>query len=91
MTAEPILHITLQNGRRRYRVKTDGTPGPNGRRRQVVATFDGLADARAFLARTRADVTTGAYVPKSEQTFAEYVDSWLRSRRHAVRPKTVEG
>jgi len=43
------------------------------------------------LARTRADVTTGAYVPKSEQTFAEYVDSWLRSRRHAVRPKTVEG
>ncbi len=91
MTAEPILHITLQNGRRRYRVKTDGTPDPSGRRRQVVATFDRLADARAFLAKTRAQVTTGAYVSKSEQTFGEFVDSWLRSRRHAVRPKTVEG
>jgi len=91
MTSEPITTLTLKNGRRRYRVKTDSTPGPNGRRRQVVATFDRLADARAYLARTRSQITTGAYVPKSEQTFADYVETWLRSRRHAVRPKTIEG
>ena len=60
MTSEPITTLTLRNGRRRYRVKTDSTPGPNGRRRQVVATFDRLADARAYLARTRSQVTAGA-------------------------------
>jgi len=60
MTSEPITTLTLKNGRRRYRVKTDCTPGPNGRRRQVVATFDRLADARAYLASTRSQVTAGA-------------------------------
>ena len=51
MTSEPISTLTLQKGRRRYRVKTDSTPGPNGRRRQVVATFDRLADAALRLIR----------------------------------------
>lgn len=91
MGTEPITTLTLQDGRRRYRVKTDGTPDSSGRRRQVVATFDRLAEARAYLARTRSQVATGSYVPKSEQTLAEHVETWLRSRRHAVRPKTIEG
>jgi integrase len=91
MSSEPITPVTLKNGRRRYRVKTDGSRGSDGERRQVVATFDRLADARAFLARTRAEVSTGGYVPRSEQTFSDYVEAWLMSRRHAVRPKTVEG
>lgn len=90
MSSEPITPVTLKNGRR-YRVKTDAARGSDGARRQVVATFDRLADARAYLARTRAEVSTGVYVPRSEQTFSDYVESWLSSRRHAVRPKTVEG
>ena len=89
--SEPITPLTLKDGRRRYRVKTDGAPDASGRRRQVVATFDRLTEARGFLARTRAQVANGSYVPKSEQTLADYVESWLRSRRHAVRPKTIEG
>ncbi|MCA0330937.1 MAG: site-specific integrase [Actinobacteria bacterium] len=91
MGSEPITPLTLKDGRRRYRVKTDGVPDASGRRRQVVATFDRLTEARAFLARTRAQMANGSYVPKSEQTLADYVESWLRSRRHAVRPKTIEG
>jgi integrase len=88
---EPIRKIVLSDGSTRWRCVVDAGTARDGRRRQATRTFDTLKEARAFLASTRVAVNSGVYVGHVEITLQEYAQGWLESRRHAVRPKTLEG
>ena len=88
---EPIRKLVYANGTVRWRCVIDAGLDRDGRRRQATKTFDTLKEARAFVASTRVAVNSGTYVGRVEVTLEEYATSWLQSRRHAVRPKTLEG
>jgi len=88
---EPIRKVVLSDGSARWRCGVDAGPARDGRRRQATRTFDTLKEARAFLASTRVAVNSGTYVGQVETTLQDYAKAWLESRRHAVRPKTLEG
>ena len=88
---EPIRKIILTDGTVRWRCVVDAGFTKEGRRRQATRTFSTMKEARSFLASTRVAITTGTYVAPAEVTVANYLDGWLESRRHSIRPKTLEG
>lgn len=63
----------------------------DGHRRQATRTFSTMKEARAFISSTRVAITAGTYVAPAEISVADYLDGWLESRRHSIRPKTLEG
>lgn len=88
---EPIRRVVLNDGSIRWRCVVDAGADRDGRRRQATRTFDTLKEARAFVASTRVALNSGTYVGHVETTLQEYAQAWLEARRHAVRPKTLEG
>lgn len=88
---DPIRKVTLRDGSVRWRCVVDAGVDPDGRRRQLTRTFDTMREARTFVGSSRVAVNSGAYVGRVDTTLAEYAQTWLASRRHAVRPKTLEG
>lgn len=88
---EPIRRVVLSDGSARWRCVVDAGTARDGRRRQATRTFDTLKEARAFIASTRVAVNSGTYVGHVEATLQEYAQVWLESRRHAIRPMTLEG
>jgi len=88
---DPIRKVVRADGVVRWRCVVDSGTDRDGRRRQATRTFDTLKEARAFVASTRVAVNSGTYVGRVEVTLEEYATTWLASRRHSVRPKTLEG
>jgi integrase len=88
---EPIRKIQLADGSVRWRCVVDVGTSKDGRRRQSTRTFSTMKEARAFVSSTRVAITTDTYVAPVETTVAEYLDEWLKSRQHSIRPKTLEG
>jgi len=88
---DPIRKVVRTDGVVRWRCVVDSGTDRDGRRRQATRTFDTLKEARAFVASTRVAVNSGTYVGRVEITLEEYATTWLASRRHSVRPKTLEG
>lgn len=86
-TNEPIKAVSA-GGKTRYRVVVDAGM-VNGRRKQVSGTFDTRRDAKAFLARTRADVEAGRFIGRSKDTLADQVNAWLVAKDGTVRPGTL--
>lgn len=86
---EPIHKEIRSDGSIRYRVVLDAGRDPDtGKRRQRKARFGTYREARAWLAATRTDVSTGAYVPPSKVSVAEHLSSWLAGRTD-IKPATV--
>ncbi|HYN74632.1 MAG TPA: site-specific integrase [Candidatus Limnocylindria bacterium] len=88
---EPIRKILLADGTVRWRCVVDTGATADGHRRQATRTFSTMKEARAFIASTRVATTTGTYVAPVDTTVADYLNAWLESRRHSIRPKTLEG
>ena len=88
---DPIRKVVRADGVVRWRCVVDSGTDRDGRRRQATRTFDTLKEARSFVASTRVAVNSGTYVGRVEVTLEEYATTWLASRRHSVRPKTLEG
>lgn len=86
---EPIRIVLTKTGTPRYRVVIDGEPYPNGKRRQVRATFDSLREARAFVTRHRADRSRGVLVTPDKQPFRTYALAWHAARSRRVREVTA--
>lgn len=87
---EPIREVRGSDGSVRYRVVVDAGHHPDGRRRQVTSTHRTKRDARAWLAKTRADVDRGAFIARDGETLDSLLDRWLTGRRD-VREVTVQG
>jgi len=88
--AEPIREVKAADGTVRWRVVVDAGHHPDGRRRQVTSTHRTKREARAQLAKIRADVARGNYVPRDGETLDALLDRWIAGRRD-VRPVTVQG
>ena len=88
---DPIRKVVRSDGVVRWKCVVDAGHDAEGRRRQIKRTFDSLREARAFVASTRVAVQSGTFVGRVETTLSEYAVVWLASRKHAVRPKTLEG
>ena len=66
--------------------------GPDGAVRKAPVTFDARIDAEAWLARQRAQIIQGTWLPAakklvpicSEVTFGAYAASWLATRQLAT-------
>ena len=58
---EPIRKITRKDGTTAYRVVVNAGKHPDGRRRQITATYDRLRDARSELARIRREIDLGTH------------------------------
>jgi len=76
---EPIRLIETKSGPR-YRVVLDTAP-KGAPRRQVTRTLPTLADARAFVIKTRAGLAGGNFTAPSKVTLRQLTEDWLRSRR----------
>lgn len=87
---EPIRKLRLADGTVRWRAVVDTGTNQHGRRVQATRTFPTRRQAQAFVAATRVSVIDQTYVQPSQVTVAEYLHSWLNSRVHTVRPKTLE-
>ncbi len=88
-TSDPITKETRADGSVRYRVTVDtGRDPATGRRVQRKARFTTYREARAWLAATRTEVTTGRYVPPSKVVLAEHLARWLDGRTD-VKPGTL--
>lgn len=85
---EPIRLVNLDSGAR-YRVVIDTAP-PGAKRKQMTRTFDTIAEARTFVARTRAGLSSGTFVASTDETLEQLANRWLQSRRD-VRAITVQG
>jgi len=88
---EPIRKILLADGNVRWRCVVDVGVTKEGHRRQATRTFSTMKEARAFISSTRVAITAGTYVAPAEISVADYLEGWLESRRHSIRPKTLEG
>src|SRR5213595_757537 len=88
---EPIRKVLLADGNVRWRCVVDVGTAKDGHRRQATRTFSTMKEARAFVASTRVAITTGTYVAPAEISVSDYLSGWLESRRHSIRPKTLEG
>ena len=88
---EPIRKIALADGTVRWRCVVDVGTTKDGQRRQATRTFSTMKEARGFVASTRVAITTGTYVAPADVSVADYLNGWLESRRHSIRPKTLEG
>lgn len=86
-TNEPIRRIESR-GRVRYRVIVDAGL-VDGKRKQVSGTFETRREAKAWLARTKADVEAGRFIGRSRDTLADQVEAWLLAKQGAVRPATL--
>src|SRR5258708_38775128 len=69
---------------------------PDGMSRKAPVTFDASIDAEAWLARQRAGIIQGTWLPAPaekpvadlpEVTFGAYAESWLATRRLASTPR----
>ncbi len=88
---EPIRKIVLTDGRVRWRCVVDAGTTKDGHRRQSTRTFSTMKEARAFVSSTRVSISAGTYVAPEQITVTDYLNGWLESRRHSIRPKTLEG
>lgn len=83
--AKPI-HEVSSWGERRWRVRVSITRG--GQRKQVQFTFDSLAEAEDFYARSQ----LGDVVPRTRDTFETWANRWLaRKAASGLRPNTMAG
>jgi integrase len=78
-THEPIRLIETKSGPR-YRAVLDTAP-KGAPRRQVTRTLNTLAEARAFVTKTRAGLAAGNFTAPSKVTLSQLTEDWLRSRR----------
>lgn len=85
--SEPIRKITLPSGDTRYRVVVDVGRKPDGKRDQRTATFRRRREAVDWLAATRQQVNTHAYVAPAKVTLGEHLDAWFAGRR-GLKPAT---
>jgi integrase len=69
--------------------------GPDGKRHNARTTFPNLGPARDWLAMTKAQISTGTWIPPEEartkqareaMTFGEHADRWLATRRKKGQP-----
>jgi len=83
-----ITEVTA-GGRTRFRVVVDTGMHPDGRRRQTTKTFDTRRAAKDWLAATRTEVRSSAFVPKDKRSVAALIDGWMDSRL-SIKPATRE-
>jgi integrase len=67
-------------------VELDRDPVTQKRRQKWHGGFRTKKEAEAELAELIGTVNRGTYIPKSRQTFAEFVVEWLAAIRPTVRP-----
>lgn len=79
-----------RKGRPKYRAVVDVGTTAAGKRRQLTSTHPTLTAARAWVARTRTEVTTGTFIAPERVTFDQLADEWLASKA-GIRPVTRRG
>ena len=87
---EPITRRNAKNGAITYTFQVDIGARPDGSRERQRFTFPTLAEARREYRRITTEVAAGTFVKRDRTTLAEYLTSWLDSRRD-VRPNTLAG
>lgn len=89
-SGEPITLFTTSTGQPRYRTVLDYS-APGQPRQQRRATFSTLSEARAHVAKVKADRERGA-LALGGATFDEVADAWLADRkRKGLRPASLRG
>lgn len=66
------------------------SPHGAAKRQQVRRNFHTLAEARAYVDRTRSEVREGRFTASDATTLAELAEQWLSSRRD-IRAVSIEG
>jgi len=87
---EPIRLTSTAAGEPRYQVVLTSTPKGTAKRHQLRRNFSTLAEARAFVDRTRTEVREGRFTASDATTLAELAEQWLSTRRD-IRVVSVEG
>src|SRR5215211_7600220 len=87
---EPIRLVTTSSGEPRYQVVLTTSPKGTNQRHQVRRNFRTLAEARAFVDRTRSAVREGSFTASDTTTLAELAEQWLNTRRD-IREVSLEG
>ena len=87
---EPIRLTRTTSGEPRYQVILTTSPKGTTKRHQVRRNFRTLAEARAFVDKTRTAVREGVFTASNATTLAELAEQWLSTRRH-LRAVSLEG
>lgn len=83
----PTHQDALDRKLSRWEARADVGPTGAGRREQQRRRFASRADARAWLAETRAAVNAGTYVRGSRLTLDAHLTAWLAGKRD-LKPST---
>jgi integrase len=87
---EPITLVFTAGREPRYRVRLDVGVNPRtGKRRQARSTHDSLREARAAVAKQRADRERGVLVTPDRESFESYALRWHSMRARQVREVTA--
>jgi integrase len=87
---EPIRLTRTSSGETRYQVVLITSPSGAAKRQQVRRNFRTLAEARAFVDKTRSEVREGRFTASDATTLSELADQWLSTRRD-IRAVSLEG
>jgi integrase len=79
--SEPIRLTSTRAGEPRYQVVLTSTPPGTKTRRQVRRNFHTLAQARAYVDRTRSEVREGRFTATDTTTLEQLAGQWLDTRR----------
>ena len=76
-----------------YRVRYEGPPVADGRRKQIHETFHGTRrEAERLLRQRLQEVEQGAFVSRSDMTLRQYLEDWLETYGPTnLEPSTVRG
>ena len=85
--AEP--RPVMSRGRRRWQVKIDVDPHPDGRRRMQTRTFDRRKDAEAWIAAVRDGNARGEKTSRERVTVSQVFAAYLRVAGRDAAPATV--
>ena len=81
-----------QTGANRWKVRFDGPPAADGKRRQTSERFDGTKlEAERYLAGRLHDRDRGTLVDRSTQTLDQYLAAWLNGRGDDISPRNLQG
>ena len=76
-----------------YRIRYEGPPAADGRRKQVHETVHGTRrDAERLLRQRLQEVEQGSFVSRSDVTVRQYLENWLETYGQTnLEPSTVRG